>query len=167
MEVNKLHSVIHCQVDIVKMNRPGIYFLFDDHKKLIYIGESKFPLIRIMDHFWKHYKIKKVGQRQGFQQKGIGPVFAYFRIMQVQSEDSRVRQRWTRKYNPELNYNTRHLGYDLSWKEFQGFVHVYESFFKNDMTWYRYLNDEVLRHRPVFRELKAERRRRRFLATGR
>jgi len=173
MEVNKLHSVIHCQVDIVKMNRPGIYFLFDDHKKLIYIGESKFPLIRIMDHFWKHYKIKKIGNRhrQGFQQKGIGPVFAYFKIIQVQSEDSRVRQhyekRWIRKYSPELNYNTKHLGYDLTWKEFQGFVRVYESFFKNDMTWHQYLNDEVLRQRPMFRELKAERRRRRYLATGR
>ena len=171
MEVNKLHSVIHCQVDIVKMNRPGIYFLFDDHKKLIYIGESKFPLIRIMDHFWKHYKIKKIGIRQGFQQKGIGPVFAYFRIIQVTSEDSRVRQhyekRWIRKYDPELNYNTRHKAYDLTWKEFQGFMQVYESFFKKDMTWFRYLNDEVLRQRPIFRKIKKEKRKRRYAMTGR
>ena len=50
MELNKLHSVINCQVDIVGMNRPGVYFLFDDTKKLIYIGQSKFPLLRILDH---------------------------------------------------------------------------------------------------------------------
>lgn len=171
MELNKLHSVINCQVDMVHMNRPGIYFLFDDTKKLIYIGESKFPLIRIMDHFWKHYKIKKIGKRQGFQQKGIGPVFAYFRTMHVQSDDSRVRQhyekRWIRKYNPELNYNTKNEAYDLTWREFTGFVKVFESFFKQDMTWYRYLNDEVLPKRDNFRALKKIRRRRRYLATGR
>ena len=33
------------QVDLVKLNRPGIYFLFNDENKLIYIGESNYPMI--------------------------------------------------------------------------------------------------------------------------
>ena len=171
MELNKLHSVINCQVDMVHMNRPGIYFLFDDTKKLIYIGESKFPLIRIMDHFHKHYKIKKIGNRQGFQQKGIGPVFAYFRTMHVKSEDSRIRQhyekRWIRKYKPELNYNTRCESYDLSWKEFTGFKKVYDHFFKDTMNWNQYISHEVIRQRPCFKKIQKQQRRRRYLATGR
>jgi hypothetical protein len=68
MVLNKLNNILDCRVDIVGMNRPGIYFLFDDTKKLIYIGESKFPLIRILDHFHKHYKIKKQ-VAVGFQAK--------------------------------------------------------------------------------------------------
>jgi hypothetical protein len=170
MVVNRIHNILNCQVDIIHMNRPGIYFLFDDTLKLIYIGESKFPLIRVLDHFHKHYKIKKLN-RSGFQQKGVGPVFAYFRTMHVLSEDSRVRQhyekRWTRKYNPPLNYKTKHASYDLSWVEFLGFLKVYDSFFKKDMGWFRYINEQVLSQRDAFKQRKAIRRRERYLTTGR
>jgi hypothetical protein len=158
MVLNKLNNILDCRVDIVGMNRPGIYFLFDDTKKLIYIGESKFPLIRILDHFHKHYKIKKTGSRSGYQQKGIGPIFTYFRTMHVQSEDSRIRQhyekRWIRKYDPPLNYNTRAENYDLTWREINGFVYVYDSFFYQDMSWHRYLHDEVMSKRRSFVESK-------------
>lgn len=171
MQLNKIKDISNCTVNIIKDNYPGIYFLFDKDKKLIYIGESKFPLIRILDHYHKHYKIEKVGWRSGFQQKGIGPVFHYFRTMHVQSEDSRIRQhyekRWIRKFDPPLNYNTRALAYDLSWKEINSFIHVYESFFKTQMTWYRYLNDEVCAKRDSYITLKARKRKLRYAATGR
>ena len=171
MLINKnIHSMKECTVDLINRNRPGIYFLFDKDKKLIYIGESKFPLIRVLDHYHKHYKIERK-IRSGFQQKGIGPVFKYFRIMNVQSEDSRIRQhyekRWTRKYDPPLNYNTRALAYDVSWKEINSFIKVFESFFKTQTTWYRYLNDEVLAKRDSYIQLKAKKRKLRRMATGR
>lgn len=171
MVVSKLHSIRDCQVDIIAMNRPGIYFLFNDQKELIYIGESKFPLIRILDHYHKHYTVKKIGKRSGYQKKGIGPIFAYFRTMHVQSEDSRIRQhyekRWTRKYNPSLNYNMKAENYDLTWIEINAFSYIYDSFFYQDMSWHRYLNDEVLSKRKSFAEAKKIKRRRRYLATGR
>ena len=171
MVIDNIYHIHHCQVDIVKMNRPGIYFLFNEKKELIYIGESKFPLIRILDHYHKHYKIKKTGGRSGYQQKGIGPIFTYFRTMHVQSEDSRIRQhyekRWIRKYDPPLNYNTRAENYDLSWREINGFAYVYDSFFYQDMSWHKYLNEEVLSKRKAFVEAKKIKRRRRYLATGR
>ena len=171
MQVNKnIHSMKECTVDLINRNRPGIYFLFDENKKLIYIGESKFPLIRILDHYHKHYKIKRK-LRSGFQQKGVGPVFQYFRIMNIQSDDSRIRQhyekRWIRKYDPPLNYNTRNQAYDLTWKEINAHIHVYEKFFKTQTTWYRYLNDEVCAKRPSYITLKAKRRKLRRMATGR
>jgi hypothetical protein len=169
MVLNKLNNILDCRVDIVGMNRPGIYFLFDDTRKLIYIGESKFPLIRILDHFHKHYK--KLIKIPGIKAKGIGPVFNYFRTMHVQSSDSRIRQhyekRWIRKFNPPLNYSTKNVTYDLSYTELVSFAKVYDSFFKQDMSWFRYINDEVLRQRDSYKKQKAMLRRKRYLETGR
>ena len=86
MVLNKLSSLEKCQVNCIRDNLPGIYFLFNDKKELIYIGESKFPLIRILDHYHKSYKkARKV--KTGYQQKGIGHVFSYFRIINIKSED--------------------------------------------------------------------------------
>lgn len=171
MQINKIKDISNCRIDIIKDNQPGVYFLFDKDRQLIYIGESKFPLIRVLDHYHKHYKIEKVGRRHGFQQKGIGPVFHYFRVITIQSEDSRIRQhyekRWIRKYDPPLNYNTRALAYDLTWKEINSFIYVYESFFKTQLSWYRYLNDEVLAKRDSYITLKARKRKLRYAATGR
>lgn len=170
MVVNKINSLESCQVNCIKDNLPGIYFLFDENKELVYIGESKFPLIRVLDHYHKHYK-KKRNVKTGYQKKGIGPIFNYFRIINIRSEDSRIRQhfekRWIRRFNPELNYNTKNEAYDLTWREINSFILVFENFFKQHMSWYRYINDEVLRHRKSYLELKKVRRRRRYLATGR
>jgi len=170
MVLNKLSSLEKCQVNCIRDNLPGIYFLFNDKKELIYIGESKFPLIRILDHYHKSYKkARKI--KTGYQQKGIGPVFSYFRIINIKSEDSRIRQhfekRWIRKFDPPLNFNTRNQCYDISWREINGFIKVYESFFKTQMTWYRYINDEVLRKRDSYIKWKARQRKQRYAITGR
>ena len=136
------------------MNRPGIYFLFDQDKKLIYIGESKFPLTRILDHYFRHYK--KNPEDKGNKQKGIGPVFSYFRIMEVKG-DKRIRQhyekRWMKRFKPPINLDFNHrntICYDLSWKEINAFIRIYDDFFSKQMTWHRYLQDEVCRHRRSF-----------------
>lgn len=158
------------QVDLVKLNRPGIYFLFNDKVELIYIGESNYPMIRICDHYFKHYK-KARKFKMGYQQKGIGPVFSYFRIMPVFNKDKRIRQhyekRYIKKFNPELNYNAQTAPYDLTCKEIKGFIQVYEGFFKHNVSWHIYINQEVLKQRPNYREYKNVLRRRRYLVTGR
>ncbi len=89
-------------IDITVSNRPGLYFLFNQEYKLIYIGESLFPLSRILDHYWKAYL-------NGKDKKGIGPVFSYFRIISLNNE-TRIRQhyetRYIKHYNPEHNHGT-------------------------------------------------------------
>jgi hypothetical protein len=91
--------------------------------------------------------------------------------MHVQSSDSRIRQhyekRWIRKFNPSLNYSTKNVTYDLSYTELVSFAKVYDSFFKQDMSWFRYINDEVLRQRDSYKKQKAMLRRKRYLETGR
>jgi hypothetical protein len=66
-----------------------------------------------------------------------------------------------------LNYSTKNVSYDLSYTEFVSFAKVYDSFFKKDMTWFRYLNDQVLRQRDTYKKQKAILRRKRYLETGR
>ena len=158
------------QVDLVKLNKPGIYFLFNNESKLIYIGESNYPMIRICDHYFKHYK-KARKFKMGYQQKGIGPVFSAFRIIPVLNEDKRIRQhyekRYIKKFNPELNYNSQTAPYDLTCKEIRGFIQVYEKFFKEQCSWHRYLNEQVLKQRNNYRDYKNVLRRRRYIATGR
>lgn len=170
MVANKLNQVDNCRVDCINDNRPGIYFLFNEKKELIYIGESKFPLIRILDHYHKHYKVERK-TRSGFKQKGIGPVFKYFRIINIKSHDSRIRQhfekRWIRKFDPPLNFSTRNQCYDLSWKEINAFIEVYEHFFKEQTSWFRYVNDEVLRKRQSYIDWKKKQRKIRREITGR
>ena len=46
-------------IDITINNNPGLYFLFNEEYKLIYIGESKFPLSRILDHHSRSYEGSK------------------------------------------------------------------------------------------------------------
>jgi excinuclease UvrABC nuclease subunit len=76
---HKLLSLVDCQVDLLKLNQPGIYFLFNNENKLIYVGESKFPLIRIMDHYFKHYhKARK--SKQGFQKKVLVPYLVNLKL---------------------------------------------------------------------------------------
>lgn len=170
MRINKIQDIEDCRVDCVKNNQPGLYFLLNEKKELIYIGESKFPLIRILDHYHKHYQVERK-MRSGKKQKGIGPVFKYFRIMNIKSTDTRIRQhfekRWIRKFDPELNFNTRNVCYDLSWKEINGFIRVYEYFFKDKLTWYRYINDQVLRNRQSYIDWKKKQRKIRRELTGR
>jgi hypothetical protein len=40
-------------------------------------------------------------------------------------------------------------------------------FLRQDMTWFRYINDEVLRQRDTYKKQKAILRRKRYLETGR
>ena len=143
------------QVNLYKSNLPGLYFLFDENYKLIYIGESLLPFIRVNDHYFRHYKDQK-------QKKGIGPVFSYFRIMRVKDNDFRVRQhyekRWIKKYQPSVNFNADAAPYELTYKEIKGYINVYEGFFKNQTPWYRYLNDDVLKKQKSYLKYRNDRR---------
>ena len=164
MLIRRIHNLKHSQgINFIKANEPGIYFLFDVDKKLIYIGESKFPMSRILDHYSRAYQHNKSA-------KGIGQVFDYFRIINCKSEDSRIRQhyekRWIRKFKTRLNYNTKNESYDLNWKEISGFILIFDNFFKNTRTWYRYLNDEVMSKRDVHKEKRKVRRQEYYIKTG-
>lgn len=164
MVINKIHNLKHSQgINFIKANQPGVYFLFDVDKKLSYIGESKFPMSRILDHYSRAYQNNK-------KAKGIGPVFDYFRIINCKSKDSRIRQhyekRWIRKFKTRLNYNTKNESYDLNWKELKGFILVFENFFKSTKTWYRYLNDDVMNKRDVHKARKKIKRKEHYIRTG-
>ncbi len=52
-------------IDITVNNNPGLYFLFNEEYKLIYIGESKFPLSRILDPYSRSYEGSKTKKRNG------------------------------------------------------------------------------------------------------
>ncbi len=164
MVINKIHNLKHSQgINFIKANQPGVYFLFDVDKKLSYIGESKFPMSRILDHYSRAYQNNK-------KAKGIGPVFDYFRIINCKSKDSRIRQhyekRWIRKFKTRLNYNTKNESYDLNWRELKGFILVFENFFKSTKTWYRYLNDDVMNKRDVHKARKKIKRKEHYIRTG-
>ena len=164
MLIHKIHNLKHSQgINFIKANEPGVYFLFDKDKKLSYIGESKFPMSRILDHYSRAYQHNKSA-------KGIGQVFDYFRIINCKSNDSRIRQhyekRWIRKFKTRLNYNTKNESYDLNWKELKGFILVFENFFKSTKTWYRYLNDDVMNKRDVYKARKKIKRKEHYIRTG-
>ena len=118
---------------------------------------------RILDHYSRAYQNNK-------KAKGIGPVFDYFRIINCKSKDSRIRQhyekRWIRKFKTRLNYNTKNESYDLNWKELKGFILVFENFFKSTKTWYRYLNDDVMNKRDVYKARKKIKRKEHYIRTG-
>ena len=165
MVVNKLHTLSNCRaINLLTANQPGIYFLFNKEKELIYIGESKFPVSRILDHYFKAYAYTHRCA------KGIGPVFDHFRIISCKSEDSRIRQhfekRWIRKFKSLLNFNTKCETYDLDWKELNGFILIFEHFFKKDMTWNKYLNDEVISKRILHKEKRKIRRKKYYIKHG-
>tara|TARA_R100001510_G_C7616108_1_gene178221 strand:+ start:389 stop:889 length:501 start_codon:yes stop_codon:yes gene_type:complete len=149
-------------IDITISNNPGLYFLFNEHYKLIYIGESKFPLARILDHYWRSYA-------GGKAKKGIGPVFIYFRIISSHTDEIRIRQhyekRFIKQFNPELNYNSNTAPYVLTTNQLKSHVLIHEKFFK-DMSWYRYINDEVLKKMDAGINHKKKLRRANYLKTG-
>lgn len=137
---NKIHTLLYFNFDQRKLCVPGIYFLFNEGK-IIYIGISKIPIIRILDHY---YSLNN-------PTKGLGPCFDQFRVITLKKtyKDERILQhyekRWIRKFNPEKNFNTKHLYYNLSIKDIKYFINVYNEYFKGHMPWHRYINDEVLK----------------------
>jgi excinuclease UvrABC nuclease subunit len=149
-------------IDITTSNNPGLYFLFNEECKLIYIGESKCPLSRILDHYFRSYEGSKT-------KKGIGPVFTYFRIILLSIDEIRIRQhyekRFIKKYNPKLNSNSNTAPYTLTSKQLKAHVLLHEKFF-NNISWYRYINDEVLKKMDEGRKHKKILRRAQFLKTG-
>ena len=149
-------------IDITISNNPGLYFLFDEYYKLIYIGESKFPLARILDHYWRSYS-------DGKAKKGVGPVFIYFRIISLGQDEIRIRQhyekRFIKRYNPELNSNSNTAPYSLTTNQLKAHVLIHEKFFKN-VSWYRYINDEVLKKMDEGLKHKKKLRRETYLKTG-
>ena len=164
MVINKINKLKLFQaINLIKANQPGIYFLFDVDKKLSYIGESKFPMSRVLDHYFRAYENSKTA-------KGIGPVFDYFRIINCKSDDSRIRQhyekRWIRKFKSPLNYNTKNESYDLNWKEIKGFILIFDNFFKKTRSWYKYLNDDVMSKRTMQKEKKSSYRKKYYIKTG-
>ena len=147
------------QVNFVKHNLPGLYFLFDQDYELVYVGESIYPLSRISDHYYK--STLKSGKRC----KGIGPIFAYMRIMQVRDKDFRIRQhyekRWIKKFSPPVNSNGDSCPYELSYLEIKGYISVYEGFFKQEVPWYLYINDHVLKKQQNYIDYRREKRHKR------
>lgn len=137
---NKIHTLLYFNFDQRKLCVPGIYFLFNEGK-IIYIGISKIPIIRILDHY---YSLNN-------PTKGLGPCFDQFRVITLKKsyKDERILQhyekRWIKKFNPEKNFNTKHLYYNLSIKDIKYFINVYNEYFKGHMPWHRYINDEVLK----------------------
>ena len=124
-----------------------------------------------MDHYFKHYP-KERKFKKGFQKKGIGPVFSKFRILTLKKEtDKRIKQhyekRWIKRFNPELNFHSSQVPYNVSIKEIKTFIMIYEDFFSDRMTWFRYINDEVMKQRPDYKEHSKKLRRRRYEITGR
>jgi excinuclease UvrABC nuclease subunit len=150
-------------VDIALNNNPGLYFLFNDDYKLIYIGESKTPLSRVLDHYSRSYEGSKT-------KKGIGPVFTYFRIILLNNEEIKVRQhyekRFIKKYNPEINHGSNRAPYNLTCREIKAHIIIHQQFFKN-LSWYRYINDEVLKKLDDGRAHKKKLRRINYLKFGR
>ena len=165
MQINK--NKLNCinkktTIDITASNNPGLYFFFNEHYKLTYIGESKFPLARILDHYWRSYSESKT-------KKGVGPVFTYFRIISLNNDEIRIRQhyekRFIKRYNPELNSNSNTAPYTLTSKQLKAHVLLHEKFFKN-ISWYRYINDEVLKKMDEGIKYKKKLRRASYLKTG-
>jgi hypothetical protein len=156
---SKIISFSLAQVDLIKHNQPGLYFLFNENLELIYIGESKYPLIRIQDHFFKHYTKAKKTKRK----KGIGPIFKYFRIIQVKNRDTRIRQhyekRWLRRFRPLVNETNSDMPYTIQYKQLINHMLIFDDFFASQMSWYRYINDEVIRREKSVMENRNKRRR--------
>jgi hypothetical protein len=144
---NKIHTLLYFNFDQRKLCIPGIYFLYNEGK-IIYIGISKIPIIRILDHY---YTKKNPA-------KGLGPCFDQFRIITLKKvyKDERILQhyekRWIRKFNPIKNFNTRNLYYNFSIRDIKYFIDVYDEYFKGHMPWNRYINDEVLKKTEYYKQ---------------
>jgi hypothetical protein len=109
-----------------------------------------------LDHYYKAFL------KSGKRPKGIGPIFAYMRIMQVKDKDFRIRQhfekRWIKKFSPPVNANGDSCPYELSYIEIKGYISVYEGFFKQEMPWFVYINDNVLKRQENYLEYRRKKR---------
>ena len=157
LRLKSFSSLCECQVNLLKLNEPGIYFLLNEKLKLVYIGESSNPLIRVLSHYFRSYP-------NGKDKKGIGPVFSHFRII-LTNEDKRIRQhyekRWIKKFSPPVNSNGDSCPYELSYLEIKGYISVYEGFFKQEVPWYLYINDHVLKKQQNYIDYRREKRHKR------
>ena len=163
LRLKSFSSLCECQVNLLKLNEPGIYFLLNEKLKLVYIGESSNPLIRVLSHYFRSYP-------NGKDKKGIGPVFTHFRII-LTNEDKRIRQhyekRWIKKFNPPINWNGQsEAPYLLTRKELNNFIKVYDKFFKEDMSWHKYINDEVVKQMDKYIVHRKKLRKERYARTG-
>ena len=43
LRLKSFSSLCECQVNLLKLNEPGIYFLLNEKLELVYIGESSNP----------------------------------------------------------------------------------------------------------------------------
>lgn len=163
LKVKSFSSLCNCQVNLLKVNEPGIYFLLNEKLELVYIGESSNPLLRILNHYFRSYP-------NGKDKKGIGPVFSHFRII-LTNRDKRIRQhyekRWIKKFSPPINWNGQsEAPYLLTRKELDNFIKVYDNFFKEDMSWHRYINDEVVKQMDKYIVHRKKLRKERYARTG-
>jgi len=165
VSIKRFLSLCECQVNLLRLNEPGIYFLFNEKLELVYIGESSNPMIRVLTHYFRSY------MGEGKKPKGIGPVFSHFRII-LSSEDKRIRQhyekRWIKKFNPPINWNGQsEAPYLLTIKELKHFIKIYDDFFKADgMSWYRYINDQVVAQMDKYIVHRKKLRKERYAKTG-
>lgn len=164
VKIKRFLSLCECQVNLLKLNEPGIYFLFNENLELKYIGESSNPMIRILNHYFRSYP-------EGKKLKGIGPIFSHFRII-LSNQDKRIRQhyekRWIKKFNPPVNWNGQsEAPYLLTIKELKHFIKIYDDFFKADgMSWYQYINDQVVKQMDKYILHKKKLRKERYAKTG-
>jgi hypothetical protein len=150
---NKIHTLCYFNFDQRKLCVPGLYFLYN-LGELIYIGISRLPAFRVLQHYYTTDAPKK----------GIGPIFDQFRVIVLNKtyKDERILQhyekRWIRKFNPKLNTHTKNVFYDLSIKDIKYHIDTYEQYFKGHMGWHRYINDLVIKKNEIYKKHKRERK---------
>ena len=69
------------------------------------------------------------------------------------------------QYNPEINHGSHRAPYTLTYRQIKAHVLLHEKFFKN-ISWYRYINDEVLKKMDAGLKHKKKLRRAKYLETG-
>jgi len=148
---NKIHTLCYFNFDQRKLCIPGLYFLYN-LGELIYIGISRLPAFRVLQHYYT----------VDVPKKGIGPVFDQFRVITLNKtyKDERILQhyekRWIRKFNPKLNFHTKNVFYDLSINDIKYHIDTYEQYFKGHMGWHRYINDLVIKKNEIYKKHKKE-----------
>ena len=151
---NKIHTLCYFNFDQRKLCIPGLYFLYN-LGELIYIGISRLPAFRVLQHYYTINAPKR----------GIGPIFDQFRVITLNKtyKDERILQhyekRWIKKFNPKLNVYTKNAFYDLSINDIKYHIDTYEQYFKGHMGWHRYINDLVLKKQENYKKHKNVRER--------
>ena len=144
---NKIHTFCYFNFDQRKLCVPGLYFLYN-LGELIYIGISRLPAFRVLQHYYTTDAPKK----------GTGPVFDQFRVIALNKtyKDERILQhyekRWIKKFNPKLNTHTKNVFYDLSINDIKYHIDTYEQYFKGHMGWHRYINDLVIKKNEIYKK---------------